>query len=82
MGEDYCWVCDAPADGDPCPTCGTALYQRPEGPVDEERNDAVLDTQPAAAPSRFTLSPTLIAAAVIAVIVLIFLVFRSGAVIS
>ena len=82
MAEDYCWVCDAPSGSDPCPTCGTALYQQPEASVDEQRDDAVLDTQPAAVPSRFALSPTIIAAAVIAVIVVIFLVFRSGAVIS
>ena len=82
MGDSYCWVCDAPADGDPCPTCGTALYQQRAEVPDDRPDDTVLDTQPATAPSRFTVSPTLIAAAVIAVIVLIFLIFQSGAVIS
>ena len=82
MGEDYCWVCDAPAAGDPCPTCQTPLYQRSDDPGEQQPEDAVLDTRLATTPARFTVSPTLIAAAVIVALVLIFLVFRSGAVIS
>ncbi len=43
MAVRYCYLCDAPASSDPCPTCGRPLH-RPEAsrPLPEERAPAVI----------------------------------------
>ena len=82
MPEGYCWVCDRPAAEDPCPSCGTPQYQRPEAPAPDAPVGEVLDTAPVMGPSRVSVSPMLVVVIVVAVLVIMLLVFRSGAGIS
>lgn len=81
MADGYCWVCDRSVDRDPCPSCGTSLYSAPAAVAATPAADEVFDTAPQIARG-VTAKPVVVAAAVIAILVLIFWLFRSGAVIS
>jgi hypothetical protein len=82
MAEGYCWVCDRPVDHDPCPTCGTALYRRPESARSEDRSEEILDTTSAMRPAFSPRGPFLIGLVVLVAIVVLVVVFQAGAGIS
>lgn len=78
MSAGYCYFCDAPADGDPCPICGKTLH-RPEATKRkraEQHHDAVVSTEPTG-DQRTQLAPWIKYVVVIAVLVIIGLFLRS-----
>ncbi len=75
--DGYCFVCDAPADTEPCPRCGHDLWhETPETPREAEEGPLLVEArEPAAGP---ILGGWAVAAAMVVILLLLLFVLRVG----
>jgi len=75
----YCFLCDAPAEGEVCPGCGSRLYREAKRPDEKRRGPTKAGGHPADPPTGLDRRGFLAIVAIVLLLIVIGIVAASSA---